>query len=124
MSYTLKMRGVIVGRSSLERGDPGSRVAAGRFRPGVGYELVQPIFRLYAEAVPDPGAPPVDDDKLQRFRDAVARLGLELFARDGRAIETSSIHILDYVAERGSDALELRVDTADPAFWAAHGARS
>ena len=121
MSYTLKMRGVIVGRSSLERADASTRVATGAFRPGLGYDLVQPVFRLYAEAVPDPGAPPVDDEKLRRFRAAVARLGLELFDREGRRVETSSIHVFDYVAERGSAALELEVVTDDAAFWGAHG---
>ena len=44
--------------------------------------------------------------------------------REGRRVETSSIHVFDYVAERGSDALELEVVTEDAAFWAAHGARA
>lgn len=124
MSYTLKMRGVIVGRSSLERADASTRVATGAFRPGLGYDLVQPVFRLYAEAVPDPDAPPVDDEKLERFRAAAGRLGLELFDREGRRVETSSIHVFDYVVERGSDALVLEVVIEDEAFWAAHGARA
>lgn len=124
MSYTLKMRGVIVGRSSLERADAATRVATGAFRPGLGYDLVQPVFRLYAEAVPDPDAPPVDDEKLRRFRAAVGRLGLELFDREGRRVETSSIHVFDYVAERGTDTLQLEVVTEDAAFWAARGGRA
>jgi hypothetical protein len=124
VSFTLKMRGVIVGRSSLERADASTRVATGAFRPGLGYDLVQPVFRLYAEAVPDPDAPPVDDEKLERFRAAAGRLGLELFDREGRRVETSSIHVFDYVVERGSDALVLEVVIEDEAFWAAHGARA
>lgn len=124
MSYVVKMRGVIIGRSSLEHANPAARVASGVLRPGLGYDLVQPIFRLYAEAVPDADAPPRDDEKLQRYRAAVERLGLELFARDGRRVETSSIHISDYVAERGSQALELEIVTEDAAFWAEHGGRA
>ena len=123
MSYVLKMRGVIIGRSALERANPATRVASGLLRPGLGYDLVQPIFRLYAEAVPDVDAPP-RDEKLKRYRSAVERLGLELFARDGRRVETSSIHIADYVAERGSQALQLEVVTDDAAFWAEHGGRA
>jgi hypothetical protein len=124
MSYVVKMRGVIVGRSALERVNFPERTAVGHLRPGIGYDLVQPVFRLYAEAVPDPGAPPRDDEKLDRYRAALERLGLELFSKEGRRIDTSSIHISDYVAERGSQALELEVVTEDAAFWADHGARS
>lgn len=122
MSYVVKMRGVIVGRSSLEHANPATRTASGAFRPGLGYELVQPVFRLYAEAVPDPGAPPRDEEKLRRYRAAAARLGLELFTREGERIETSSIHVSDYVAERGSQALALEVVTEDALFWAQRGA--
>ena len=122
MSYTLKMRGVIVGRSSLEQANRSAGVATGVLRPGLGYDLVQPVFRLYAEAVPDPDAPPHDEEKLRRYRAALERLGLELFDRVGRRVETTSIHISDYVAERGSSALALEIVTQDAAFWAAHGA--
>ena len=124
MSYVVKMRGVIIGRSALERADPATRTATGVLRPGIGYDLVQPVFRLYAEAVPDPDAPPRDEEKLARYRAALERLGLELFSKDGRRIETSAIHISDFVAERGSQALELEVVTADAAFWAERGERA
>ena len=51
--HTVKLHGIVVGYSDLEHVDPVLGVARGRFRPGVGYDLVQPIFRLFTEAVPD-----------------------------------------------------------------------
>ena len=46
MRHTLKLQGIIVGHSDLEEVDAADRRVWGHFRPGIGYELVQPIFRL------------------------------------------------------------------------------
>ena len=100
MPYTLRLRGVIVGRSDLEDADPSRDrargIARGRFRPSIGYDLVQPIFQLYAEAVPTPGGAVADDAKLERFTRARDALGLELVDATGRAAGTRSILVLDY----------------------------
>ena len=117
MDYIVKMRGVIVGRSTLDEADTGARAASGEFRPGVGYELVQPIFRLWSEAMPRDPAGPRDDARLARFEAARARLGLELFDARGGAYAVRSIHISDRTEEDGPDALELSVVTDDPRFW-------
>ena len=51
MKHTLKLHGVIVGHSDLEHSERGVGRAWGAFRPALGYDLVQPVFRLYAKAV-------------------------------------------------------------------------
>ncbi len=99
MKHTVMLHGVIVGHSELEDRVPGSLEAAGRFRRGLGYELVQPVFRLFSEAVPMPGGEPMDEDKLERYHAARDRLGLSLVDASGRAVPTNVIHIADYGAE-------------------------
>ena len=117
MSYVLKLRGVIVGRSELERADPGMGIRAGVFRPGLGYELVQPIFRLFAEATPMPGGEPLDQIKLARYLDARDKLPLELVDARGRTIKTAAIHIADYSEKRGPDAMSLDVLIPEDEYW-------
>ncbi len=117
MRHTVKLQGVIVGHSDLEQRDVMSRRAWGRFRPGLGYELVQPVFQLFTEAVPLPGGEPRDQDKLARYLDARDKLGLVLVDAAGRTIGTSAIHIADYSENRGSDAIELEVLVSEGEFW-------
>jgi hypothetical protein len=114
----VKLHGVVVGHSEREERDETLRRARGRFRPGLGYELVQPIFRLYSEAVPMPGGEPRDEIKLARYHAARDKLGLELVDAEGKSIATSAIHIADYTAERGKEAMELEVLITDDGFWA------
>jgi hypothetical protein len=115
--HTVKLHGIIVGHSELEERDESLGRAWGRFRPALGYELVQPIFRLFSEAVPMPGGEPRDRDKLARYHAARDKLGLELVDAAGKCIPTSAIHIADYTVERGTDELELDVLISDTAFW-------
>jgi hypothetical protein len=127
MRHTVKMHGVIIGHSELERCDAIARRAWGRFRPGLGYPLVQPVFRLFSEAVPVPGGEPHDTEKLNRYHAARDRLSLVLVDASGRQLAASAIHIADYTEERGADALELDVLVADDRFWGddpATGSRS
>jgi hypothetical protein len=77
MVFTLRMHGVTVGHCDLERHDATRGVATGVFRPGLGYELVEPIFQL-------------DGDK-QRL--ALDKLALEIVDPQGRVLPTSRIHI-------------------------------
>jgi hypothetical protein len=115
------MHGVIVGHSELEERDPSVRRAWGRFRPGLGYELVQPVFRLFSEAVPMPGGEPMDEEKLARYHAARDKLGLELVDALGRRIETTAIHIADYTVEQGEGALQLEVLVGDDVWWTGAG---
>ena len=64
MRHTLKLNDVILGHSELEEVDALDRRVWGQFHPGFGYELVQPIFRLFSEATPMPGGEPRDEIKL------------------------------------------------------------
>ncbi len=117
MRHTVKLKSVIVGHSDLEERDVVAGRAWGRFRPGFGYELVQPIFRLFTEAVPMRGGEPLDVDKLARYHAARDQLGLELVDATGRAIDISAIHIADYTDRGGQDAIELEVLVRDKEFW-------
>ncbi len=111
-AYTVRMHGVSIGFSSLTDADPATRIARGDFRAGLGFELVQPIFRLYAEAMPRGAPEPSDRAKLQRFESARSALALELVSPTGRVLETDAILILDY-----DDGPELEVTISDPKFW-------
>jgi hypothetical protein len=116
----VKLHGVIVGHSELEECEPSAGRAWGKFRPGLGYELVQPIFRLFIEAVPMPGGEPMDEEKLERYHAARDKLGLQLVDAEGQAIATSAIHIADYSkGDKGDGAgkLELEVLISDPRYW-------
>lgn len=117
MRHTVKMQDLIVGHSELEQRDASSRRAWGKFRPGLAYELVQPVFRLFTEAVPMRGGEPRDEEKLARYHAARDKLGLELVDGAGRKIDTAVIHIADYTQKQGGDAIELDVLVSDEQFW-------
>ncbi|MDB4878443.1 MAG: hypothetical protein JWM41_4889 [Gemmatimonadetes bacterium] len=91
--------------------------AWGAFRPGLGYELVQPVFRLFADAVPRSGSP-TDDAMLARYHKSRDALALALFDAEGHPIHMSAVHIADYTVEEGPAALELDVLIKDDAYWA------
>jgi hypothetical protein len=116
MRHTLRLSGVIVGHSELEHAEPELGRAHGAFRPGLGYDLVQPVFRLFAEAVP-PDGERRDEAKLARYYKARDALPLELQDAHGERIATTTIHIADYRAEQGAEALELDVLIKDDAYW-------
>lgn len=116
----MKLHAIVIGWSDLERADPLSGKARGRFRPGVGYDLVQPVFNLYAEAVPAPGAEVGDREKLDRYHKSRDALGLSLEDDAGRVIRASAIHIEDYSARRGG-GIEVEVLISDTDYWARRG---
>ena len=116
MKHTVRLKGVIVGHSDLEHVEPDVGRAWGPFRPGLGYELVQPVFRLFARAVPRDGSPR-DDAILARYHDARDKLDLELEDMSGKRIPTSTIHIADYTVEEGERAIQLDVLIHDEGYW-------
>ena len=116
MRHTLKLHGVVVGWSDLERIEPDVGRARGRFRPGIGYELVQPVFRLFAEAVPRAANAARDEAKLARYYKSRDALQLELVDAAGALIPTSAIHIADYTSD-GTGDCELDVLIADAGYW-------
>ena len=115
MRHTVRLHGVIVGHSELENVEPDVGRAWGRFRPGLGYELVQPVFRIFAQAVPRDGT--TDNTLLERYYSARDALNLELLGADGNAIRTSAIHIADYTIEEGPAAIALDVLIPDEVYW-------
>jgi hypothetical protein len=117
MRHTLKLNGIVVGHSQLEEVEAADRRVWGLFHPGIGYELVQPIFRLFAEATPMPGGEPRDEIKLAQYFAAREKLPLELVDERGRTIRTAGIHIADYTVERGPEAISLDVLIPDDAYW-------
>jgi hypothetical protein len=116
MRHTVRLHGVIVGHSELEHVDPDVDRAWGEFRPGLGYELVQPVFQLFAQAVPRDGSPK-DMALLDRYHQSRDALHLELEDDRGRIIKTSAIHIVDYSGGKGASPPELDVLIADEAYW-------
>ena len=118
MRHTLKLNGIVIGWSNLEKVDAADRRVWGQFHPGIGYELVQPIFRLFVEATPMPGGEPLDQIKLARYIAARDALPLELVDDRGTPIATAGIHIADYSESRGPEALSLDVLITDDAYWA------
>lgn len=114
--HTVKLHGIVVGYSDLEHVDPVLGVARGRFRPGVGYDLVQPIFRLFTEAVPEAGGPVTDDEKLARYHKSRDALSLLLEDDTGRPVSTTAIHISDY-SHQPEGSMEVEVLISDRTYW-------
>ena len=113
MRHTVKLHNIIVGHSDLEHADTTLGRAWGAFRPGLGWDLVQPIFRLFVDAVPMRGGEPLDKEKLDRYHVARDRLGLQLTDAQGQVIPTNAIHIADYPGH-----LALEVLISDESYWA------
>lgn len=116
--HTVLLHGIAVGYSDLEDIDPALGRARGTFRPGVGYDLVQPVFRLFTEAVPTPGGEVADAEKLDRYQRARDALGLSLEDDAGRRVRTTAIHISDYSDQKGG-TIEIEVLISDRAYWKA-----
>lgn len=110
MRYTLKLRDIVIGWSELGARDSDARTAAGDFRPGLGYELVEPIFVLRPSNPDTPGA----DEQAQRYRRARDTLQLSLHTDDGALVDTSRIDIRPAPSGNG---LIMEVAIVDPGFW-------
>jgi hypothetical protein len=102
--HTVRLKNIVVGWSDLEVAEPELGRARGRFRPGVGYDLVQPVFQLFADAAEDP-------EKLERYHRSRDALGLSLEDDKGREIHTSAIHIVE------GSTLEMEVLISDRDYW-------
>jgi hypothetical protein len=114
--HTVRLQKVVVGYTDLELAEPELGRARGRFRPGVGYDLVQPVFGLFAQAVPAPGGEVRDQAALDRYHKSRDALGLSLEDEDGRRIRTGAIHIADYSGVRGG-GIEIEVLIQDRDWW-------
>lgn len=99
MTVELRLGGVTLGRARLDPPDPRSGARSGRLSPTDAYDLICPIFRLFAdaEAVPSPAARAA---ALERARRARAALKLNLVTEDGRPLAAGVIHVHDRHASR------------------------
>ena len=79
MSFTVRLRGIIVGRAELAASDPATGLRSGAFRPGPGFDLVEPLFQLSGP----------------RYNQAMQALKLELLDNTGTVVPTRSIDIRD-----------------------------
>ncbi len=111
MVYTLRLKEIVIGWSDLEVRDAATRIARGAFRPGMGFELVEPIFMLRPS---DPSAPDALD-KEARYRRARNTLDLSLHGADGAEIDTVRIDIVR--DESMHTELALEVSVVDRGFW-------
>jgi hypothetical protein len=121
--HVVRLAGVVIGYSDLEDAWVDDGRARGVFRPGVGYELVQPVFRLYRDAVPAPDGPVRDEEKLARYHASRDALGLTLEDADGVVVRTTAVHIADYADEGADGPRHLEVLIADDGYWARRAAR-
>ncbi len=122
--HVVRLAGVVIGYSDLEQAWPGEGRARGAFRPGIGYELVEPVFRLFREAVPAPDGEVRDADKLERYHNSRDALNLTLEDADGAVVRTSGIHIADYTDGPAAGERHLDVLISDDGYWARRAARA
>lgn len=118
--HTVMLKGVAIGYSDLEDVDQALGRARGQFRPGVGYELVQPVFKLFTDAVPARGGEVADPEKLSRYHKSRDALGLTLEDDAGRTVRTTTIHIADYTHLDGG-VMEVEALIADQSYWNRRG---
>lgn len=111
MTYTLRLKDITIGWCDLETRDPSTRIARGDFRPGLGYELVEPIFVLRPTGAADPDAL----ERESRYRRARDTLDLSLHGSDGAEVDTARIDIMR--DEQSATELVLEVSVVDRGFW-------
>jgi hypothetical protein len=112
MSFTLKLKNVIVGRTDFEVRDPDTRTARGVFRPGLGWELIEPVYQLHADATAGNQA---DEALLARFRKARDSLDLAVFDANGIMIDTGPI-LISHDSEI-APTLTIEALVVDESFW-------
>ena len=120
MRYTLRLNGVIVGRSSLEHRDRARSTARGDFSPGPGYELVEPIFDLLTQARASTSSGVSDPSFLSRFEKARRTLRLELVDPRGSVLSARDVVITPSREREGRAQVELLVE--DARFWSSGSA--
>jgi hypothetical protein len=89
--------------------------AIGHFAPTAVYELVRPVFRLFAEAQHDTG--PADERLIADYYRSRNALRLSVESEDGIVIPTTVVHIADFVDEFDEMACEVEVHISDPSFF-------
>jgi hypothetical protein len=92
MHVIVKLKEVIVGRADVEPRSDNARVAQGEFRPGLGWDLIAPIYELYAEGRGDPARARLPDAAmLERFGHASRALDLAVFDVAGKKLRLDDL---------------------------------
>jgi hypothetical protein len=112
MSYLLRLNSVLLGTSPLADLDRCGGIAYGPFAPTEAYDLVRPVFRLFAAAnrLPEGAARTEARARYYAARDA---LGLTLTTESGDTVETRWVHIRD-LADGDATDLELQAALVPP----------
>jgi len=97
MKYSVEHKGHIVGNADLEVTDASMNVLTGQFVVSQKYYEIQHVFQLFA------------DKQYEEYYEARDALGLRLLDSASKHVATSFIHIVDYRAEAGPDAIQLEV---------------
>lgn len=111
--YQLRLKSVVLGTSSLSELDRCGGIAYGPFAPSEAYDLVRPVFRLFAAAndLPEGQA---RTEALARYYAARDALGLSLTTADGEAVSTRWLHVRDLAGSGATDDLELQAALVPP----------
>ncbi len=95
MHVILRLHNVIVGHADLKVQDPVAGAWRGPFRPGLGWELIEPVFELRGAAqLPDAA---------ERFEQARNALRFELTTADGTALALDGLDI--HTEQRGAQTV-------------------
>ena len=92
MHVIVKLKEVIVGHADVEPLPHNERAAEGEFRPGLGWDLIAPVYELYAEGRGDPARARLPDvAMLERFGRASRALDLAVFDAAGNKLRLDDL---------------------------------
>jgi hypothetical protein len=108
MPYRLSLGSTVLSTSRLEERDPCMGVAWGQFEPTPEYELVRPVFRLFAAADELP-ASAARDEAFRRYYRARDAMRLSVSDADGAGLPCGDVHVLEVAATGAAGVLQLEV---------------
>ncbi len=92
MHVIARLKDVIVGHADVEPLPDNARVAQGEFRPGLGWDLIAPVYELCAEGRGDPARARLPDAAiLERFGHASRALDLAVFDAAGNKLRLDNL---------------------------------
>lgn len=108
MPFRLKLGSTVLGTSHLEERDPCMGVAWGHFAPTAEYDLVRPVFQLFAVAEELP-ASAARDEAFARYYRARDAMRLSLSDDAGSGLPCTGVHIYELADDGAARALQLEV---------------
>jgi len=114
--HTVMLKGIAIGYSEQVCYNASLGRARGQRTLFVTERAVQPVFKLYTDAVPTPGGEVSDEQKLGRYHKSRDALQLSLEDDAGQTVRTTAIHIADYThLNRGT--IEVEALISDSSYW-------